>query len=187
VRGGTPPRPAPPLSLFDFPLGLALLQQTQSYDPAEFEALAAAYEGLAWRVVSKPGGATVKPDEFYTLYALRFFFFLLPEKEEGWADGCARLESSLCPLSLTSTPTPTPTHTYSLHQQATVGDVVGDRPMWAERGGLDFDGRARWDAWAARRNGLPERARAEFVRAFWEASPKAFYSDGRAAFVQKKA
>jgi hypothetical protein len=69
VRGGTPPRPAPPLSLFDFPLGLALLQQTQSYDPAEFEALAAAYEGLAWRVVSKPGGATVKPDELYTLYS----------------------------------------------------------------------------------------------------------------------
>ena len=42
----------------------------QSYDPADFEALAAAYEGLAWRAVSKPGGATVKPDEFYALYAL---------------------------------------------------------------------------------------------------------------------
>lgn len=21
--------------------------------------------------------------------------------------------------------------------------------MWAEKGGLDFEGRARWDAWAA--------------------------------------
>jgi acyl-CoA-binding protein len=57
--------------------------------------------------------------------------------------------------------------------------------MWAERGGLDFDGRARWDAWAAKRGGRPERARVEFVRAFWETSPKAFYSDGRAALVKK--
>jgi len=74
---------------------------------------------------------------------------------------------------------------YRLHQQATVGDITGERPMWAERGGLDFDGRARWDAWAARKGGRPERARAEFVRAFREASPKAFYSDGRAAFVKE--
>lgn len=26
------------------------------------------YEKLNWRIISKPGGATVKPDEFYTLY-----------------------------------------------------------------------------------------------------------------------
>ena len=74
---------------------------------------------------------------------------------------------------------------FSLHQQATLGDVTGERPMWAERGGLDFDGRARWDAWAGRKGGRAERARAEFVKAFWEASPKAFYSDGRGAFVKK--
>lgn len=40
----------------------------QSYDAAEGEALAFKYEKLNWRIISKPGGATVKPDEFYTLY-----------------------------------------------------------------------------------------------------------------------
>lgn len=40
----------------------------QSYDIAEFDALAAKYEQLKWRMLSKPGGATVKPDSFYTLY-----------------------------------------------------------------------------------------------------------------------
>ena len=40
----------------------------QVYDIAEFPALAEKYEKLNWRIISKPGGATVKPDEFYTLY-----------------------------------------------------------------------------------------------------------------------
>ena len=40
----------------------------QSYDAAEFEALTAKYEKLNWRMISKPGGATVKPDDFYQLY-----------------------------------------------------------------------------------------------------------------------
>ncbi len=40
----------------------------QSYDAAEFEALAAKYMTLKWRMISKPGGATVKPDDFYNLY-----------------------------------------------------------------------------------------------------------------------
>ena len=53
----------------------------------------------------------------------------------------------------------------SLHMQATKGDVVGERPMWAERGGLDFDGRARWDAWAGLRGKKDGRAKLEFVRA----------------------
>lgn len=35
------------------------------------------------------------------------------------------------------------------HQQASQGDNATERPMWAEKGGLDFEGRARWDAWAA--------------------------------------
>ena len=35
---------------------------------AEFAALAAKYEALNWRMISKPGGATVKPDDFYNLY-----------------------------------------------------------------------------------------------------------------------
>jgi len=36
-----------------------------SYDAAEFETLVKQYEGLKWRMISKPGGATVKPDDFY--------------------------------------------------------------------------------------------------------------------------
>jgi diazepam-binding inhibitor (GABA receptor modulator, acyl-CoA-binding protein) len=35
---------------------------------------------------------------------------------------------------------------YGLYKQATVGDVKGDRP-----GALDFKGRAKYDAWAARK------------------------------------
>lgn len=36
-----------------------------SYDAVEFDTLADVYEGLKWRMISKPGGATVKPDDFY--------------------------------------------------------------------------------------------------------------------------
>jgi hypothetical protein len=44
-----------------FPVG-------QVYDAIEFPALVEKYATLNWRIISKPGGATVKPDEFYTLY-----------------------------------------------------------------------------------------------------------------------
>ena len=37
---------------------------------------------------------------------------------------------------------------YALFKQATVGDATGDRP-----GMLDFKGRAKFDAWAAKRGG----------------------------------
>jgi hypothetical protein len=40
----------------------------QSYDASEFESLAGKYEKLNWRIIAKPGGATVKPDDFYSLY-----------------------------------------------------------------------------------------------------------------------
>lgn len=36
-----------------------------SYDAAEFASLVKGYEALKWRMISKPGGATVKPDDFY--------------------------------------------------------------------------------------------------------------------------
>lgn len=36
-----------------------------SYDAVEFESLVTVYESLKWRMISKPGGATVKPDDFY--------------------------------------------------------------------------------------------------------------------------
>jgi acyl-CoA-binding protein len=106
-----------------------------AYDAAEFGALAAKFEALAWRAVSKPGGATVKPDEYYELAALA--------------------------------------------AQATAGDATGERPMWAERGGLDFDGRARWDARAAVKGVSPGAAKARFVQAYYEFSARALYSDGR--------
>ena len=44
------------------------------------------------------------------------------------------------------------------------GENTGERPMWAEKGGLDFDGRARWDAWTALKGMKPDRAKLEFVR-----------------------
>lgn len=40
----------------------------QTYDAGEFEDLVGKYEELKWRIISKPGGATVKPDDFYVLY-----------------------------------------------------------------------------------------------------------------------
>ncbi len=48
---------------------------------AEFEALTAKYEKLNWRMISKPGGATVKPDDFYQLYG---------------CDGAARMRALTC-------------------------------------------------------------------------------------------
>jgi hypothetical protein len=41
----------------------------QVYDVSLFEKLADKYETLSWRMISKPGGATVKPDDYYNLYA----------------------------------------------------------------------------------------------------------------------
>jgi acyl-CoA-binding protein len=67
----------------------------------------------------------------------------------------------------------------ALNAQAKTGDVVGERPMWAERGGLDFDGRARWDAHAALRGVSKEEAKLRFVKLYCEFSPRALYSEGR--------
>ncbi|KAF6263193.1 hypothetical protein COO60DRAFT_1470403 [Scenedesmus sp. NREL 46B-D3] len=92
-----------------------------SYDAVEFDTLADAFQGLKWRMISKPGGATVKPDDFYRLYGLQ--------------------------------------------QQATAG--------------LDFEGRARWDAWAAVKGLQPEEAKLRFVKLFYEFPPSALYSDTR--------
>jgi hypothetical protein len=48
--------------------------------------------------------------------------------------------------------------------QAAQGDNEGERPMWAEKGGLDFEGRARWDAWTERKGMKPPRAKMLFVQ-----------------------
>jgi carboxylesterase len=47
---------------------------------------------------------------------------------------------------------------YALYKQATVGDATGPRP-----GMLDIRGRAKHDAWAARRGLAPEAAMAAYV------------------------
>jgi diazepam-binding inhibitor (GABA receptor modulating acyl-CoA-binding protein) len=47
---------------------------------------------------------------------------------------------------------------YSLYKQATEGDVKGSRP-----GMLDFKGRAKYDAWAARRGTAPADAMQAYV------------------------
>ena len=48
--------------------------------------------------------------------------------------------------------------------QAEKGDNTSERPMWAEKGGLDFDGRAKWDAWAAVKGSKPEKSKLSFVK-----------------------
>mmetsp|Transcript_23907 Transcript_23907/g.42325 ORF Transcript_23907/g.42325 Transcript_23907/m.42325 type:complete len:93 (-) Transcript_23907:766-1044(-) len=48
---------------------------------------------------------------------------------------------------------------YGLYKQATVGDVNTDRP-----GILDQKGRAKWDAWQARRGTSNDDAKALYVQ-----------------------
>lgn len=47
---------------------------------------------------------------------------------------------------------------YSLYKQATEGDVKGSRP-----GMLDFKGRAKYDAWAARKGTAKDAAMQAYV------------------------
>lgn len=47
---------------------------------------------------------------------------------------------------------------YSLYKQATEGDVKGSRP-----GMLDFKGRAKYDAWAARKGGAKDASMQAYV------------------------
>ena len=47
---------------------------------------------------------------------------------------------------------------YSLYKQASVGDVQGSRP-----GMLDFKGRAKYDAWAARKGTSKDGAMSAYV------------------------
>jgi acyl-CoA-binding protein len=47
---------------------------------------------------------------------------------------------------------------YALYKQATSGDVIGERP-----GMLDFKGRAKYDAWAAKRGGNKDGSMQSYV------------------------
>ncbi|KAK6166940.1 hypothetical protein SNE40_023536 [Patella caerulea] len=47
---------------------------------------------------------------------------------------------------------------YSLYKQATVGDVNTERP-----GMLDFTGKAKWDAWSARKGTSKEDAEKAYI------------------------
>ena len=40
------------------------------YSADEYSQLADKFEKLSWRMTSKPGGATERPDDFYRLYGL---------------------------------------------------------------------------------------------------------------------
>lgn len=48
---------------------------------------------------------------------------------------------------------------YGLYKQATAGDATGKRP-----GMLDVKGRAKFDAWEARRGMSKDQARDEYIR-----------------------
>ena len=94
------------------------------YTVDEFAPLSGSYEGLSWRMVGRAGGATVKPDDFYRLYALQ--------------------------------------------HQAVDGNCKTERPTWAERGGIDFDGIAKWEGWRAVADLSSDKAKIRFVRLFFE-------------------
>lgn len=59
------------------------------------------------------------------------------------------------------------------------GDNTAERPMWAEKGGIDFEGRARWDAWTAMKSVEQEKAKLRFVKLYYEFAATALYKDTR--------
>jgi acyl-CoA-binding protein len=72
---------------------------------------------------------------------------------EDFASAQARVKT------LKSTPAPDELlELYALYKQATAGDVKGERP-----GMLDFKGRAKFDAWAARKSTSADAAMTAYV------------------------
>ena len=73
--------------------------------------------------------------------------------DERFADAQARVKT------LSASPPPvTLLELYSLFKQATVGDVEGKRP-----GMLDIKGRAKWDAWAAKKGVARDKAMEGYI------------------------
>ena len=40
-------------------------------EASQFASLAASFESLKWRIIPRPGGATMKPDDYYVIYGAR--------------------------------------------------------------------------------------------------------------------
>lgn len=115
----------------------------------EYDKLAAGWEGLKWRMIPRPGGAGREMGE--------------GETGEG---------SLLATVSYPCIPRPgatmKPDDWYAIYAtvQQVGGDVKGEKPMWAESGGLDFDGRERWEAWQKLEGKSPAEAKAAFCAAY---------------------
>ena len=70
-------------------------------------------------------------------------------------------------------------HLWALAQQARVGDCTSERPSWAANGGIDFNGRAEWDAWSELSGSEPDNCQVNFVKTFYEFSPDCLFKDTR--------
>ena len=92
---------------------------------SEFPTLAAEWTEKNWRMLPKPGGAVMKPEDWYVLWGAQ--------------------------------------------QQVERGDNRDEKPMWAPHGGLDFDGRERWEKWERYKGMDADAARLEFVKAYGKA------------------
>ena len=58
---------------------------------------------------------------------------------------------------------------WGAQQQVERGDNRDEKPMWAPHGGLDFDGRERWEKWERYKGMDADAARLEFVKAYGKA------------------
>ena len=92
---------------------------------SEFPTLAAEWTEKKWRMLPKPGGAVMKPEDWYVLWGAQ--------------------------------------------QQVERGNNRDEKPMWAPHGGLDFDGRERWEKWERYKGMDADAARLEFVKAYGKA------------------
>jgi acyl-CoA-binding protein len=125
-------------------------------DVSQFASLAASFESLKWRIIPRPGGATMKPDDYYVIYGAR----------RELVHRCAAC--GLLSLVLTQNHA-TCACAAAAKQQAEKGDNTAEKPMWAETGGLDFDGRERWEAWSK----MAGMTKGDAQRAFCEAYARA--------------
>ena len=70
-------------------------------------------------------------------------------------------------------------HLWALVQQAREGNCTSERPSWAANGGIDFHGRAEWDAWSDVSGLELQECKLRFVKAYYEFSPDCLFKDTR--------